>query len=472
MFRTVLLGLLLTGQLPAEADPPDLATALAAAVTEALAALPAGAEASISVVDLADGRLVYRRRGDRAGAMASLTKLFVSAAALVELGPEYRFSTRLVGLGPLTAGGLPGLGIIGGGDPCLDEHFTDREPDRIFLGWIETLRDLGVQRIAGDLVVDNRWFSGPIRPDTYPRDDDNLQQWFSAPASALAWNDNCIEVRIRPGIPGKAAIVELRPVSPRITVENLAKTATAPVPDRLLVRRAADANRVIVTGTYDSVSAWYPMAIHGDPDLLAADHFAHLLRQAGIALDGEVRLGAVDPAAGQELLRQESPLGPALGILNQRSQNFYGEQIIRALGQAQYGEGSITAGCRAVGKVLATEPGIEGMVIADGSGLSYGNLASTDTITALLYGMHAGKHGAIYRDTLKEMWCGKVRCRVKTGSLAITRGLAGYIPGPDGTAGCAFALVLHRDRCASFDWAGGLRDRLFRAIVTAVACRK
>lgn len=436
-------------------------------LTPLLARVPTGAGVGILVVDLADDSTVFARDADEPLRLASLTKLPVALGALEILGPRYRFQTTVHFLGPLVDGTVSGLGIVGGGDPCLDEHFTERDPDRVFTAWIAALRERGLEHIDGDLVVDGSLFRGPIVPPTYPQDAEDRIRWYSAPASALAWNDNCIEVRVRPGRVGGPAQVEVRPRSSRITVDNRTRTAAAAA-SRLIVTRAQDANRVIVSGTYAKTTAWYPLAIHSDPDLLAGDHFAALLGDAGIEVTGSVVLGQV-PAEAEPVVIQENPLWPALDILNQRSQNFYGEQLLRLYGVRRRDEGSITAGATALRELLDRDLGLPGrtFAIVDGSGLSYANRGSARFVCQVLGRARDRKDGERFVATLKEKWSGKIRCRVKTGTLAVARNLAGYIDLEDRRY--AFAIILDRAEAASFSWAVRLRDQLFHEIVRGLA---
>jgi D-alanyl-D-alanine carboxypeptidase/D-alanyl-D-alanine-endopeptidase (penicillin-binding protein 4) len=48
------------------------------------------------VVDAKTGQTVYERHADHLFAPASVTKLFSAAAALIKLGPNYRFQTPVV----------------------------------------------------------------------------------------------------------------------------------------------------------------------------------------------------------------------------------------------------------------------------------------------------------------------------------------------------------------------------------------
>ena len=175
---------------------------------------------------------------------------------------------------------------------------------------------------------------------------------------------------------------------------------------------------------------------------------------------GKVHLGAV--AEGEVLVDHQDPLLPALDILNQRSQNFYGEQILRVVGATVSGEGSISAGAQATLSVVRDHLGLEmaSVTLLDGSGLSYGNMASAADICRLLQALDRHPHGDRFRQTLKEKKHGLVTARVKTGTLNIARCLAGYIPGPNGE-NYAFAILLNRADANSIGWANQLRDKAF-----------
>ena len=56
-----------------------------------------------------------------------------------------------------------------------------------------------------------------------PQDQDNQQRWYSAPASAFAWNDNCIEVRVVPTRVGERASIEGVRCSPHTFRHTFAK---------------------------------------------------------------------------------------------------------------------------------------------------------------------------------------------------------------------------------------------------------
>jgi D-alanyl-D-alanine carboxypeptidase/D-alanyl-D-alanine-endopeptidase (penicillin-binding protein 4) len=437
---------------------------LSTRLDKALQTIPEGGQAGVAVYDLATDTWLYLSGSNDPLALASTTKLLTTVAAYDQLGPQYEFSTRVVALGAPHDGVLPALGVIGGGDPCFDEHFYDDDPDKPFLEWAARLHQLGIARIDGDIVIDARRFSGPIRPATYPQDAENQERWYSAPASAFAWNDNCIEVRVVPTVVGHPADIEVRPRSPLVQVRNLTRTVQAKAESRSAVNRDTDGNGVTVSGSFAKTTAWFPLAIATDPDQLAGDELKRCLEQAGIAVGGAVRLGEVD-ANAPLLAETRHELQAALTLMNQHSQNFYAEQMLRLEGAQRFGQGSIEGGCAAakesLGRLLGKD--VEAIAQIDGSGLSYENRASASVMVKLLVAMSRTAVGESFAATLKSRDAGRARGYVKTGTHAVACCLVGYIDLPNKHR-LAFASLLNRGESRNFDWSGKLRETLFRIL--------
>lgn len=459
-FRASLVLLLVCG-IAAAAD-------LGSRINDALAQVPRGGEAAVAVWDCRADRWAAVAGDPGPLRLASTTKLLISVAALRELGPGFQFITRICALGQITGGSVPGIGVIGGGDPTIDEHFWDKDPESCFRGWAAKIRAAGIARIDGDLVIDNRLFSGPIRPATYPKDGNNAISWFSAPAAAFAYNDGCIDVRAVPTSVGQPCRIETRPRSPRISVDNRTVTASGAGDAQSKINRAADANAVTVSGTYGVATAWYPLAINDSPDLLAGDNFASVLSEAGIVLTGSVRIGAVDPRNGPLLVEHRSDLLPAMTLMNQHSQNFYAEQLLRLVAVRRGQPGSIAAGTAAVlASVLPLmHEDARSVRLLDGSGLSYGNVASARALCRLLASVDASPLGKVLAGTLKDRAYPGVAGEVKTGTLATAACLAGYVEGKRGRL--AFAFLLGKGDATTWAWGQGLRDRLFDVVAEEV----
>ena len=106
--KRITAALLLLGPACAAAD-------LTAAIETLIDKSPIAARASIGihVLDLKTGKTLYERNSDRLFLPASNMKLFTSALALLRLGPDYRFTTKVM----LEPSG--DLALIGSGDPSM-----------------------------------------------------------------------------------------------------------------------------------------------------------------------------------------------------------------------------------------------------------------------------------------------------------------------------------------------------------------
>lgn len=106
---------------------------------------------SALAVDLRTGRTVFAHRASVALAPASNEKLVVTFAALVRLGPGYRFHTELAATGWLEGTTWRGdLFLRGFGDPTLAES------DLASLA--AQVRAWGIRRVAGSVFGDETWF--------------------------------------------------------------------------------------------------------------------------------------------------------------------------------------------------------------------------------------------------------------------------------------------------------------------------
>src|SRR5262249_44918260 len=151
----------------------------------------------ISVVDLTTGKAVYKRNEDRLLLPASTAKLFTSALALLRLGPDHRFTTKIVSDGA-------DLVLVGGGDPSLSGRSFPYKKDAAFGPSLKPIEDLadqvvasGLTRIDGDIIGDDRLF--PWAPYAPSWTADDMLRDFGAPVSALCVNDNAIALFVRPG---------------------------------------------------------------------------------------------------------------------------------------------------------------------------------------------------------------------------------------------------------------------------------
>jgi D-alanyl-D-alanine carboxypeptidase/D-alanyl-D-alanine-endopeptidase (penicillin-binding protein 4) len=168
----------------------------------------------VAVVD-ERGHLLFGRNERRLFTPASNAKIVVAAVASALLPPDWTVRTSVYGAGPLSGGILQGdLILYGRGDPTFSRRCfavdtiragaCDRDPLTRLTQLAELLRARGVREIRGDIVGDGSYFeSGTVNPNWEVFD---LNWWYAAPVTALAFNDNSVDFTWQPGpAPGTPA---------------------------------------------------------------------------------------------------------------------------------------------------------------------------------------------------------------------------------------------------------------------------
>ena len=155
LLPAVLAALFLAGCAASPFEVPRTPPTLAEAVEWAVDTPPMDQVTwGILAVDLSTGETLYARNESRKFIPASNAKVLVTAAALLEMGPDYRFETAAWPAGELDPDGtLQGdLVIPGDGDPTLSERYwaDDEAPLRAL---VDSLRMLG-ESARIDAVLD------------------------------------------------------------------------------------------------------------------------------------------------------------------------------------------------------------------------------------------------------------------------------------------------------------------------------
>jgi D-alanyl-D-alanine carboxypeptidase/D-alanyl-D-alanine-endopeptidase (penicillin-binding protein 4) len=444
-----------TGTLVAHAQATDdagLADAL-----DAILADPRLTDSQIGVVvaDAATGTVLYDRGGDKRGIPASNIKLATAAAALENLGADYRFTTSVIADAAPRKGAVKGdLYLRGGGDPTILQ--ADYE------ALAADLAAAGVTTVKGDLVADDTAFDNVRLGTEYGWDD--LQYLYANETSALTvasgtdYNAGTVRVFIQPGAAqGDPAKYYTVPETDYVSIVNEITTTASGSGNNLAINRDDHANVIRLTGTIAAGSnATFGTRSVIQPAGLAADVFANALDKHGITVNGEIRIGKAAPKDGHQLAAHQSrPLSALMGSFLKPSNSSHANALFKTLGYERSGKGTWASGKAAVYAGLEkygvnTEP----IRQVDGSGVSRHNLFSASMIADLLIGAqdapwfntwHAALPVACSDGTLASRMCGTPAAgnlRAKTGSMTSVTALSGYVTDADGRR-LVFSVIIN-----------------------------
>jgi D-alanyl-D-alanine carboxypeptidase/D-alanyl-D-alanine-endopeptidase (penicillin-binding protein 4) len=464
-------------------DPPAPAPAAAPAASLAAAAAPArvpeldaaaraianehaleGAAVGIAVLDVDSGRLLAAVNEHLSLNPASNAKIYTAGAALATLHGEHRYETTLTGKleGEGSASAVSGpLAIRGYGDPSL----TTAD----LWAMVQELKEHGVRRVDGDVVVDQRFFDEQTTPPAFEQQP-NEWSGFRAPVSAVALDENCITLTVRPGSPGAPARFEFDPPG-FVDADGSIKTSESADADNVELALAGNGARMSahLSGAVGSDSRLVRYTRRAeDPRLLAGYALKALLEKADLRVSGDVKLGI---ARGSTLARHQSaPLSTLLYALGKQSDNFYAEMIFKSLGgegkarPARAGDASEVV-TQWIDRIGASDAGI---LIRNGSGLFDANRVTTYSVVQVLRwawrepsvapeyvaqlsvgGVDGTLHKRFRQETTKR------RVRAKTGTLDDVIALSGYVLRDGGRGPIAFSVL--------FNHVAGKQDRARRA---------
>jgi D-alanyl-D-alanine carboxypeptidase/D-alanyl-D-alanine-endopeptidase (penicillin-binding protein 4) len=203
------------------------------------------------------------------------------------------------------------------------------------------------------------------------------------------------------------------------------------------------------------------------PALAAAAAFKDALKAAGVAVTGRAVVGRAEADAVELAALASPPLVQILRTVNQESDNFTAEMLLKHLGAAVTGRGTTPAGAFVVRRALS-EAGVPlaGVRIVDGSGLSLLDRLTADSLVALLGAVWddpllrgsfvqslavSGRSGTLRRRLREPPAAGRVFA--KTGTTAISSALSGYVADR-----FAFAVLQNGPPLSSW-WSRRAQDR-------------
>lgn len=373
---------------------------------------------SILVVSLERGDTLFHESPARPLVPASGMKLVTTAAAFHHLGADFQFRTMALTENKIEDGRIQGdLILRGTGDPGLSDRMYPSHTS-VFEQLATQLSNVGIVSISGDIVGDGSYFDGPLLGPEWH--DEDLNEWFAAPVSALTFNENIVTLQIAPSrtIGGSPQVTEF-PQGSGFTYSNRAKTVSGRPRPQLWLDRSSPGATIRIHGDIRSSAnpIWRRLTVP-DPVLFAARGFRDVLEDRGIRVDGEATTRASSPFAGPWFLSPHGDQGweslnvlasvkspillEYLTVINHVSHNLFAEAVFKVLGRVTRREGSFRGGARAVRDYLHRQAGVSlaTVQVRDGSGLSPSNAMSAGAFIRILQYMAASKNWNAFQSTL------------------------------------------------------------------------
>jgi serine-type D-Ala-D-Ala carboxypeptidase/endopeptidase (penicillin-binding protein 4) len=383
---------------------------------------------------------------------ASTMKVLTTWSALEMLGPAYTWRTRAYATGPVHDQVLEGdLVLVGGGDPYMT---AER-----WWGFVNGLRQEGIQRVTGDVIIDNSYFA-PQGDDRGAFDNKPFSTYNVLP-DALLVNFQTVAFSLLPDLATGTLRASAYPWPANLTVESTARL------DRGSCRRGAagvgvstpdgaTGNHIVFTGRYSSGCGTmnFSRAVMRAPEY-AYGTFKTFWQESGGKLDGGWRIGVL-PNGAKLLYSQDSlSLAEIIRLVNKFSSNTMARQLLLTMAAEKAGRpGTTASGRKVVVDFLAAQGiSIPDLVLDNGSGLSREERVSAAGLADVLLAAWRSQYmpefaaslplsatdGTLRRRFRSPEMQG--RLRMKTGSLEGVSALAGYVSAASGRTFVAVIIV-------------------------------
>jgi D-alanyl-D-alanine carboxypeptidase/D-alanyl-D-alanine-endopeptidase (penicillin-binding protein 4) len=424
------------------------------------------------VVNKLNNSQIYSRDSDKYFIPASNLKLLLAAAALQQLGANYRIRTSIYG----TDQGL--LRLVGRGDPSLTDVQLTALARQLKLTGVRQLTYLAIEGDRTDDIINPDWEWGDIQAD------------YGAPIGSLIINQNAVTLQLLPqqiGQPLRLVWTDPMAATQWQSVDNQSVTVKPGEPTEVKLNRDLSgilhlSGQLSINSPPESVS----LAVI-NPAENFVQHLRRVLLIAGIKDNSDrVRLNIVEVqkqlANAPEIAAINSPpLSQLLVEANLNSNNLYAEALLRTLGSKVNSLDSNSQTGLIAAKQALTNLGVDpkGYVMADGSGLSRHNLVSPDAIAQTLSAMASSPYAAVYRASLPVAGVsGTLLNRLKntpaqgvvsakTGTMSGVLALSGYINAPNYEP-LVFSIIVNQSNQSS----ATIRQAVDEVVLLLVSLRR
>jgi len=430
-----------------------------------------GGKIGVAVADTRSERMIFTHNGERPLNPASNVKLLTTAAALWELGSDFRMRTAIYGRiqGDSIVGGLY---LKGYGDPTL------RWSDLVSLA--HELEARGI-RSVDEVAVDGSYFDTQILPPAFDQQPNEISP-FRAAVGAVSIDRNAYVLYVRPGPgPNSKALFHLD-IPGYFEVENRLITSESERPNVVAIQNPKNEKLFLrLQGSVPIGVSYLSYSRRVDDPLSYAGYaMVEALRAMRIRVPRRAELATTPNGTPLLASKRSVTLAEIVRRLGKYSDNFVAEMIFKVIGAERRGlPGRSSDGARVVMEMLKRLGiPIDKIAIVNGSGLFEGNLVAASHFAKLLVAVH--NDTAIRTEFLAHLAIGgadgtlserfrnmpaKRIVRAKTGTLKDVIALSGYVLGPMPERVFVFSVIAN-EIAGKNHKAKTLADDIVRAIAS------
>ncbi|HLL83649.1 MAG TPA: D-alanyl-D-alanine carboxypeptidase/D-alanyl-D-alanine-endopeptidase [Longimicrobium sp.] len=413
---------------------------------QADAMVPNQSEWTIMAYSLDRNQTLFAINADQPKVPASNNKVFSAIWALGVLGPDYRFPTDLLINGSIQNGVLQGDVIIrGSGDPGFGYPTYEKDNIDPLRTMARRLKSLGINQVTGSVIGDATIHDQQNFGPAWPLDTGMGAAHYAPTVSGLPYQRNMLWVE--PNGQGPNGFV-LHPDVPEIPVVWQSRGG------RGYAVRRPEQDTVRLRGGIGRPGTRFPVGAF-EPALLAPAALRQAMREAGIQVNGAVKLQRTPRGAKLAHRHLSLTLADMVPQLNQHSDNFFAEHFWKAAVAKATGRGTYAGGGAASANFFHRSAGVPYGQLwqADGSGLSANNRTSANAMVMTLKFADKAPYSQVFheslavagdpRGTMKRMFVGTAAAgnlHAKTGYIRQVRSLSGYVKTASGER-VAFAFI-------------------------------
>jgi len=419
----------------------------------------------VMVIEASSGKVIASHDEHLLLTPASLMKSITTGVGFIQLGANFRFSTKLEYIGTITTDSvLRGkLIIVGGGDPTICcNRWGQTTPETVFDFFASKIKEAGIRKIDGPIVLDKSVFDDMLIPSGWSWGD--MGNYFGAGASALAYNENIIHFWLRSsdsiGMP--TLIDSTYPKIANMEIRNYVLSTATSSGDNVNIYSAPNGSIIELRGTIPAgKSSFLVKGANFNPEHTFGFAFDDFLNKNGIITTSQFetidhRSKTDTSSIKKAITTYYSPnYFTIASFTNKVSHNMFAEAILKILGHQRFGTGSYYTGLRAIDLALAKYGITQSEIInVDGSGLSRNNLVTPAFICNYLRIMYrSGVYKSFFQSlseagttgTIGGMFKGTAAAhnlRAKSGSIERVRSYGGYVTNKKGKL-LTFAIIVN-----------------------------